>query len=188
VILATGAPNDRRLEIPGADLPGVIGSAAFVGWYNGHPDFADLDPPLDCGAAAVIGNGNVALDVARILSKTRAEFEGSDIAGHALEALEASSIRTIHVLGRRGPHQIAMTPKELGELGHLSEAVPRVDPADFPPLDQDALLDPGLRKSVTHLRIPRLAAGKPRRSRSTSSPSPRSREEGCERLIVERPR
>ncbi|HZG45618.1 MAG TPA: FAD-dependent oxidoreductase [Allosphingosinicella sp.] len=161
VILATGAPDDRPLEILGAGLLGVVGSAAFVGWYNGHPDFADLDPPLDCGAAAVIGNGNVALDVARILSKTRAEFEGSDIASHALEALEASSIRTIHVLGRRGPHQIAMTPKELGELGHLSEAVPRVDPADFPPLDQDALLDPGLRKSVTHLRdFTAIEAGK----------------------------
>ncbi|HEX8579143.1 MAG TPA: FAD-dependent oxidoreductase, partial [Allosphingosinicella sp.] len=80
VILATGAPDDRPLDIPGSELSGVIGSAAFVGWYNGHPDFADLDPPLGVSAAAVIGNGNVALDVARILSKTRAEFEGSDIA------------------------------------------------------------------------------------------------------------
>jgi ferredoxin--NADP+ reductase len=152
VILATGAPDDRPLEMPGSDLSGVIGSAAFVGWYNGHPDFAGLSPPLNVEAAAVIGNGNVALDVARILSKTRTEFEGSDIAAHALEALEGSSIRTIHVLGRRGPHQIAMTPKELGELGHLEQASPLVDPADFPPLEADALLDPGLRKSVTHLR------------------------------------
>ena len=88
VILATGAPNDRKLGIPGEDLPGVVGSAAFVGWYNGHPDFADLDPPLDGDAAAVIGNGNVALDVARILAKTRAEFAGSDIVGHALDALD----------------------------------------------------------------------------------------------------
>jgi ferredoxin--NADP+ reductase len=152
VILATGAPNDRPLEIEGGDLPGVIGSAAFVGWYNGHPEFADLDPPLDVAAAAVIGNGNVALDVARILSKTPAEFEGSDIVGHALDALAGSSIRTIHVLGRRGPHQIAMTPKELGELGHLEDAVPHVEPADFPPEGDDALLEPGMRKSVTHLR------------------------------------
>src|SRR3954470_22349063 len=88
VVLATGAPLDRPLEVPGADLPGVVGSAAFVGWYNGHPDFADLDPPLDVAAAAVIGNGNVALDVARILAKTRVEFGGSDIAGHALDALD----------------------------------------------------------------------------------------------------
>src|SRR5687767_4183509 len=119
VILATGAPNDRKLGIPGEDLPGVVGSAAFVGWYNGHPDFADLHPPLDGEAAAVIGNGNVALDVARILSKTRSEFAGSDIVNHALDVLDASAIRTITILGRRGPHQIAMTPKELGELAHL---------------------------------------------------------------------
>jgi ferredoxin--NADP+ reductase len=152
VVLATGAPNDRPLELPGSGLPGVVGSAAFVGWYNGHPDFADLDPPLDVASAAVIGNGNVALDVARILAKTRAEFAGSDIVGRALDALEKSSIRTIHVLGRRGPHQIAMTPKELGELGHLESAAPRVDLADFPPLADDALLEPGMRKSVTHLR------------------------------------
>ena len=152
VILATGAPDDRPLGIEGSELPGVVGSAAFVGWYNGHPDFADLDPPLDVSAAVVVGNGNVALDVARILSKTRAEFAGSDIVGHALEALEGSAIRTIHVLGRRGPHQIAMTPKELGELGHLEAATPRVDPADFPPEADDALLEPGMRKSVTHLR------------------------------------
>ncbi len=152
VVLATGAPNDRPLDLPGGDLPGVVGSAAFVGWYNGHPDFADLDPPLDTPAAAVIGNGNVALDVARILAKTRAEFVGSDIVGRALDALEGSAIRTIHVLGRRGPHQIAMTPKELGELGHLEGAAPSVDLADFPPEGDDALLEPGMRKSVTHLR------------------------------------
>ncbi len=152
VILATGAPNDRPLEIPGGDLPGVIGSAAFVGWYNGHPEFADLAPPLDARAAAVIGNGNVALDVARILSKTPAEFVGSDIVAHAFAALGNAAIRDIHVLGRRGPHQIAMTPKELGELGHLEAAAPKVDPADFPPEIDDALLEPGQRKSVTHLR------------------------------------
>jgi len=152
VILAIGAPHDRKLGIPGEDLPGVIGSAEFVGWYNGHPDFADLDPPLGGSQAAVIGAGNVALDCARILSKTRHEFEGSDIVGHALEALDKSAIRTVTILGRRGPHQIAMTPKELGELGHLEAAVPIVDPADFPPVEADEPLEPGLRKSVTLLR------------------------------------
>jgi ferredoxin--NADP+ reductase len=152
VILATGAPNDRPLGIPGSDLSGVVGSAAFVGWYNGHPDFADLDPPLDIDAAAVIGNGNVALDVARILSKTTAEFSGSDIVAHALDALSRSATRDIHLLGRRGPHQIAMTPKELGELGHLENAAPEVDAGDFPPEEADAALEPGLRKSVAHLR------------------------------------
>ena len=152
VVLATGAPNDRSLEVPGADLPGVIGSAAFVGWYNGHPDFADLDPPLGAPGAVVVGNGNVALDVARILSKTRDEFSGADIVSHALDALDHSGIKRVTLLGRRGPHQIAMTPKELGELGHLVRAKPAVDPADLPPEADDALLEPGMRKSVMHLR------------------------------------
>ncbi len=152
VVLATGAPLDRKLDMPGADLPGVYGSAQFVGWYNGHPDFAELDPPLDGPGVAVIGNGNVALDVARILSKTEAEFAGSDIVGHALDELKKSNVRHISILGRRGPHQIAMTPKELGELGHLERAAPRVDPADFPDRLEDAHLEPGMRKSVTHLR------------------------------------
>lgn len=152
VVLATGAPNDRTLDIPGADLPGVVGSAAFVGWYNGHPDFAALSPPLDTPHAVVIGNGNVALDVARILAKTPEEFDGSDIVRHARDALAISHIRSITLLGRRGPHQIAMTPKELGELGHLARAAPRVDPSDFPDVADDALLEPGMRKSVSHLR------------------------------------
>jgi NADPH-dependent glutamate synthase beta subunit-like oxidoreductase len=152
VILATGAPNDRALGILGDDLPGVVGSAAFVGWYNGHPDFADLTPSLEGPGVVVVGNGNVALDVARILAKTRAEFEGADIVSHALDALDHSGVKRITFLGRRGPHQIAMTPKELGELGHLSRAAPIVDPVDLPPVGDDALLEPGMRKSVTHLR------------------------------------
>jgi NADPH-dependent glutamate synthase beta subunit-like oxidoreductase len=152
VILATGAPNDRKLGLPGDDLPGVFGSAAFVGWYNGHPDFADLAPPLAGPGAVVVGNGNVALDVARILSKTQDEFTGSDIVGHALGVLDKSAIRRVTLLGRRGPHQIAMTPKELGELGHLARATPLVHDGDLPPLGDDALLEPGIRKSVTHLR------------------------------------
>ena len=151
VVLATGAPRDRPLDISGADLPGVVGSAAFVGWYNGHPDYADLSPPLD-GPAVVIGNGNVALDVARILAKCEDEFAGSDIVGHALAALKLATIDKITLLGRRGPHQIAMTPKELGELGNLKCARPLVDPDDLPPVEADAALDPGQRKSVNHLR------------------------------------
>ncbi len=152
VILGIGAPHDRKLGIPGEDLQGVVGSAEFVGWYNGHPEFADLDPPLDGAHAVVIGNGNVALDCARILSKNHHEFEGSDIVGHALEALDKSAIRAITILGRRGPHQIAMTPKELGELGHLEAASPVVEAADFPPVEADEALEPGQRKSITILR------------------------------------
>jgi ferredoxin--NADP+ reductase len=163
VILAIGAPHDRKLGIPGEDLPGVVGSAEFVGWYNGHPDFADLDPPLTGTHAAVIGNGNVALDCARILSKTRGEFDGSDIVAHALDALDASAIRTVTILGRRGPHQIAMTPKELGELGHLEATLPIVDLSDFPPREADEALEPGQRKSVTILReFNEIRANKPK--------------------------
>ncbi|MES2097174.1 MAG: FAD-dependent oxidoreductase [Pseudomonadota bacterium] len=162
VVLATGAPSDRPLGIPGDGLPGVIGSAAFVGWYNGHPDFAGLAPVLAGPGAVVVGAGNVALDVARILAKTGDEFTGSDIVGHALEHLGSASHETITILARRGPHQIAMTPKELGELGHLSRATPRVDPGDLPPEADDSALDPGLRKSVAHLRsFATLAEAKP---------------------------
>ena len=152
VIMATGAPADKPLAIPGGDLPGVIGSAAFVGWYNGHPDHAALAPPLYGSGACVIGHGNVALDVARILAKGPEEFAGSDIVAHALDALGASKIVRITLVGRRGPYQIAMTPKELGEISHLSQAAPHVDPADLPPVADDAALDAGTRKSVSHLR------------------------------------
>ena len=152
VILATGAPRDRDLPIPGADSANVFGSAAFVGWYNGHPEYAALAPDLSGRHAVIIGMGNVALDVARILSKTEAEFGGSDIVAHALELLRDSNIETITILGRRGPHQIMMTPKELGELLRLERAVPRVENADLPPPESDDMLDPGQRKSVTLLR------------------------------------
>lgn len=152
VILATGAPTDRPLGIPGEGLHGVMGSAAFVGWYNGHPDFADLAPPLESDAVAVIGNGNVAIDCARILAKTKDELAGSDIVQHAADALAASHVNHVHIVGRRGPHQVSFTPKELGEMGELHRAAPVVDPAVFPPVAADEALDPGLRKVVTSLR------------------------------------
>ncbi|RXZ66590.1 FAD-dependent oxidoreductase [Pelagerythrobacter rhizovicinus] len=152
VVLATGAPNDRPLGIEGESLDNIFGSAAFVGWYNGHPQFAGLNPSLSGTNAVVIGMGNVALDVARILAKTEAEFAGSDIVAHALDALRTSNMRTITIVGRRGPHQIMMTPKELGELMHLERATPRVDRSDLPDEAEDAILEPGLRKSVAHLR------------------------------------
>jgi ferredoxin--NADP+ reductase len=191
VIMAIGAPHDRKLGIPGEDLTGVVGSAEFVGWYNGHPEFADLNPPRDGSQAVVVGNGNVALDCARILSKTRHEFEGSDIVGHALEALDASTIRTVTILGRRGPHQIAMTPKELGELGHLEEASPIVEAADFPPIEADEALEPGHRKSINILRefaATSPDAAKPKRMVFDFFAKPlRIEGEGrAERVIVER--
>jgi len=191
VILAIGAPHDRKLGIAGEDLPGVIGSAAFVGWYNGHPEFADLNPPLGGTHAAVIGNGNVALDCARILSKTRGELEGGDIANHALEALEASPIRTITILGRRGPLQISMTPKELGELGHIEAATPVVEAADFPGVEADGALEPGQRKSVSILRD--YAASGPDSSKPTrmvfdfyAKPLAIEGEGEAEKIVVER--
>ena len=191
VIMAIGAPHDRKLGIPGEDLPGVVGSAEFVGWYNGHPDFADLDPPLDGANAAVIGNGNVALDCARILSKNHHEFEGSDIVAHALDALDRSAVRTVTILGRRGPHQISMTPKELGELGHLEAATPVVDGADFPPAEADDALEPGHRKSITILR--EFAATGPDSSKARriafdffAKPIRIEGDGRAERLIVER--
>ncbi len=160
VVLATGAPHDRTLGIPGEDLPGVLGSAAFVGWYNGHPDFADLDVPLGHPGACVVGNGNVAIDVARILAKTPDELAASDIVRHTRDALDHSRIADIHLIGRRGPYQASFTPKEMGELGHLARAQPLVDPAVLPPVEGDGSLEPGLRKTVGHLRA--FAAAPPR--------------------------
>ncbi len=192
VVLATGAPHDRKLDIPGSDMPGVYGSAQFVGWYNGHPDHALHEPGFDGPGAVVIGNGNVALDVARILAKTRAELTESDIAAHALAALDHSKIKRITILGRRGPHQIAMTTKEVGEFGHLARAQPCVDPADLPDIAEDALLDPGVRKSVTHLRD---FAAVPRADKTVSidfdffaAPIAIEGEGRAERVIVERTR
>ncbi|WP_041685805.1 FAD-dependent oxidoreductase [Erythrobacter litoralis] len=152
VVLATGAPRDRELDLPGKELGNIHGSAAFVGWYNGHPEFTNIDVDLSGKHAVVIGMGNVALDVARVLAKTPQEFDGADIVQHAYDALEASTIETITIVGRRGPHQIMMTPKELGELMHLERASPYVDAGDLPPEEDDMILEPGLRKSVRLLR------------------------------------
>ena len=134
VILATGAPEDRRLGIPGEDLPGVYGSGAFTSWLNGHPDQADLAPDLSgVRSAVIIGNGNVAIDVARVLAKSRAEMARSDLAPEIEEAIAAAPLRDIHIVGRRGPGEASFTPVELGELGTLERAVPIVAGADLPP-------------------------------------------------------
>jgi len=152
VVLAVGAPHDRPLGVPGDDLPGVLGSAAFVGWYNGHPDFADLAPPLQAEAVAIVGNGNVAIDCARILAKTVRELQDTDIVNHALDPLSKSGVQRVHILGRRGPHQASFTLKEVGELGDLERATPVVREADFPPRETDASLETGQRRVVEVLR------------------------------------
>ncbi|MDP6692667.1 MAG: FAD-dependent oxidoreductase, partial [Alphaproteobacteria bacterium] len=127
VVIAIGSPEDNKLGIPGEDKQGVIGSAAFVGWYNGHPDFVDLDPDLDTANVCVIGNGNVAIDIARLLVKTRAELSPSDITNDALDAIEASSITDVYMLGRRGPVEAKFTNVELRELGKLEICVPQIN-------------------------------------------------------------
>lgn len=121
VVLATGAPRDRQLGIPGEALAGVFGSGAFVGWYNGHPDWR-APPPKLVRSAVVIGNGNVAIDVVRILAKDPAEMAGSDIDPAAQAHLAAQPIETIHIVGRRRAADAKFTQHELAELGTLSRA------------------------------------------------------------------
>lgn len=140
VIYAVGTPTDRRLGIPGEDLPGSVAAVDFVGWYNGHPDFADHTFDLSTTRAVVIGNGNVALDVARILCSPPDRLARTDIADHALDALRASRIKEVLVVGRRGPAQAAFTTPELKELPEFTESGVDVDAgqvAEVP--DEDGL-------------------------------------------------
>ncbi|TAM58919.1 ferredoxin-NADP reductase [bacterium] len=132
VVLSIGAAVDRRLGIPGDDLPGVYGSAAIVGWYNGHPMHTDLAPLLDGTTLAVIGNGNVALDIVRVIAKTQAELAASDICSHADQALAAATLTDLYLIGRRGPVEASFTSKELGELGDLERCDVIVDPQQLP--------------------------------------------------------
>jgi ferredoxin--NADP+ reductase len=131
VIFASGAESDRRLGVPGEDLPGSYTATEFVGWYNGHPDYRDRVFDLSQEVAVIVGQGNVAADVCRILAKTVDELRHTDIAEHALEALAASRVREIHVVGRRGPAQAKFTAKELRELGDLDDADVLVDPKEL---------------------------------------------------------
>lgn len=131
IVLSVGAPVDRRMGIPGEDLAGSLSATDFVAWYNAHPDYRDLDVNLAVEHVVVVGNGNVAVDVARILATDVAELARTDIADHALATLRTSTVRTITMLGRRGPAQAAFTPKEIRELGELSGVTLVVDPADL---------------------------------------------------------
>ncbi len=132
VVFAIGSPHDRKLGIPGEDKKGVIGSAEFVGWYNAHPDFRDLDTMLDTEAVVVVGVGNVAIDIARVLVKTREEMQESDIVEFALDTIQASPVTDVYMLGRRGPVEAKFTNVELREMGKLDIAHPVVDPAQLP--------------------------------------------------------
>ncbi len=129
VVWAYGAGTDRKLGIPGEDLPGSHAATEFVAWYNGHPDFADREFDLGCERVVVIGNGNVAADVARMLLLPRPELECTDTAPYAIDALADSSVREVLVLGRRGPAQAAFTNPEVRELGELTDADVFVDRA-----------------------------------------------------------
>lgn len=131
IVYATGNEADRRLGIPGEGIGRCTPAAVFVGWYNGHPDYRAAQIDLSVPRVAVVGNGNVAIDVARILLRTRGELEQTDIAAHALDALRHSQVREVFVLGRRGPEQAAFSPAELKELGAMEGADPVVDPADL---------------------------------------------------------
>ena len=132
IVYATGSSVDRPLGIPGEELPGSHAATEFVGWYNGHPDHTDLEVDLlSAERAVVIGNGNVALDVARMLMLTASELAPTDTADHALEVLARSNVREVIIAGRRGPAQAAFTNPELRELGELSDADVLVDPAEL---------------------------------------------------------
>ncbi|NUP29464.1 MAG: FAD-dependent oxidoreductase [Nocardia sp.] len=142
VLYAVGASSDRRMGIPGEDLPGSHSATEFVAWYNGHPDYADRAFDLSGERAVIVGNGNVALDVARVLTVHPDELAKTDIADHALTALRSSNIREVVVLGRRGPLQAAYTSPEFLALAHLSGVDIMIDPAELEldPASQ-ALLD-----------------------------------------------
>src|SRR5438876_4705544 len=128
VIYSFGAQTDRRLGIPGEDLPGSWAATELVAWYNGHPDYQNIEFDLDVERAVVIGNGNVALDVARMLALTPEELTPTDTTDPAIEAITSARIAEIVVLGRRGPAEAAFTPAELAELGELAGADVVVDP------------------------------------------------------------
>jgi ferredoxin--NADP+ reductase len=165
VIYATGAQTDKSLGIAGEDLPGSAPATEFVAWYNGHPDYRDLDFDLHTPRAVVVGNGNVAADVTRILALSPAELERTDIAEHALETLRASRIEEIVVLGRRGPAQAAFTSAELRDLGRLDGVDLRVDAAEveLDPVSRAWLEQEGTFTARKNVELLREFAGRPPR-------------------------
>ena len=178
VLYASGAQTDRRLGIPGEDLPGSWAATELVAWYNGHPDFQELAFDLSVERAVVVGNGNVALDVARMLALTREELTPTDTTDAAIEAIAGAGIREIVVLGRRGPVQASWTSTELHEMGELAGADVVVDPAE---LELDAASEAELaaasnivQRNVEILRgfASQVPSGKPRAVRLRFRASP----------------
>jgi ferredoxin/flavodoxin---NADP+ reductase len=199
VIYAIGAAIDRRLGIPGEDLPGSEAATDFVGWYNGHPDYPDREFDLNnCERVIVVGNGNVALDCARMLALSADELRMTDCADHAIDMLASDAVQEIVILGRRGPAQASFTNPELLELGELELADVIVDPADVELDDaSQAWLDSDQanktsRENVRILReyAEREPAGKPKRIvlRFLTSPVELQGDERVERIVVERNR
>ena len=195
LIYAVGAQSDKRLGIPGEDLPGSWPATEFVAWYNGHPDFQELEFDLDVERAVVIGNGNVAVDVARMLSLTADELAPTDATDKAIAAIGSSKLKDIVMLGRRGPAQAAFTTPELQELGELAGADIFVDPAE---LELDDVSEASLadithaRRNVEMLRefAGRSPSGKPRalRLRFLVSPVAILGDERVEAIEVEQNR
>jgi len=128
IVYATGNEDDRRLGIPGEGISGSTPASVFIGWYNGHPDYKDAKIDLSVTRIAVVGHGNVALDLARILLRTPNELEKTDVALHALEALRQSKVREVFVLGRRGPEHATFTPQEIREFGEMEDVAIIIDP------------------------------------------------------------
>jgi len=163
VLFACGAQTDRAMGVPGEYLPGSHAATEFVGWYNGHPDYRDLVFDLSQDTAVVIGQGNVAVDVCRILAKTADELRHTDIAKHALEVLAESKVRDIYMIGRRGPAQAKFTHPELRELGELADCDPIVDPRDLElnPASREELADRTNRAAIKSYEVLQAIAARP---------------------------
>ena len=155
VIFATGAQTDRRMNIPGEDLDGSHTATEFVAWYNGHPDYKDYKFDLTQEKVAIVGVGNVAVDVARILCRTEEELMQTDIADYALEALKNSNVKEVYLLGRRGPAQAAFTNPEVKELGNLddAQAITRIEEVELDEFTKELLEDKEDRSLVKKIEI-----------------------------------
>jgi len=168
VIFTCGAQTDNKLGIPGEDLAGSYTATEFVAWYNGHPDYRNRTFDLSCEVAVVVGQGNVAMDVSRILCKNPEELKTTDIAQHALEVLAKSKVKEVHLIGRRGPAQAAFTPPELKEFGELPDCDPLVNAADLNvnPESQEELDNPNNAPKKKNFEIMKEYSGRPASGKS----------------------